>query len=245
MNEEALEAQARLSSLGILAAGIAHELANPLSVLKSGLEYIQKGLEKIRADKGMCREVEHELAEWGNIISEMRDAVHRMVSITAELRLAVRHDSDVTECDVGQILDKALSLTGNLLKYKAKVEKRFRHSSLVYGNEGRLLQVFINLLTNAAQAIHNKGIVRVETEERDGSVVITVADNGIGIKEEHKKRLFEPFFTTKPKGEGTGLGLFLVKRIVESYGGDIHIESQVGKGTVVKVRLQTITADQK
>jgi signal transduction histidine kinase len=238
LNEDVLEAQARLSSLGLLAAGTAHELANPLGVVKSGLEYIGKGLAKVRDDSGFSREARSELEEWGKIIAEMKEAVQRMLSITAELRLAVRHDSGIGECDVREVLEKALSLTHNMLKYKAKVEKEFRHSSSVFGDEARMLQVFINLLTNSAQAIPEHGIVRVETDEKDGFVVVRVADNGVGIKEEHIKRLFEPFFTTKPKGEGTGLGLFLVKKIVESFGGDIQIESKVGKGTVVMVRLR-------
>jgi len=240
MNEDVLETQARLSSLGLLAAGTAHELANPLSVVKSGLEYLDKGLERVRADKGLSKGAREELGECHNIVAEMKEAVQRMLSITAELRLAVRQDSKTTECDVRDVVEKALSLTHNMLKYKAKVEKQFKHSSLVFGDESRLLQVFINLLTNSAQAIAENGIVRIESDENEGFVVVKVADNGSGIKEEHMKRLFEPFFTTKPKGEGTGLGLFLVKKIVESYGGDIQIESKVGKGTVVQVRLRAI-----
>jgi signal transduction histidine kinase len=240
MNEDVLETQARLSSLGLLAAGTAHELANPLSVVKSGLEYLDKGLERVRADKGLSKEAREELTECHNIVAEMKEAVQRMLSITAELRLAVRQDSKTTECDVRDVVEKALLLTHNILKYKAKVEKQFKHSSLVFGDESRLLQVFINLLTNSAQAIAESGIVRIESDENEGFVVVKVADNGSGIKEEHMKKLFEPFFTTKPKGEGTGLGLFLVKKIVESYGGDIQIESKVGKGTVAQVRLRAI-----
>ena len=232
---EVVETQARLSELGTLAAGIAHELSNPLGFVKSNTEFIQQRL--LQAAQRTGPEFASTLAEVQEVLSETLDGIRRMVAITAELRLVARSAGPPQPVDVERAIEGALLLTHNLLKYKAQVIREYVHPRPVLAEEGRLTQVFINLLANAAHAIEKSGVITVTTAEQDAHVVASVTDTGCGIPREAMNRLFEPFFTTKPPGVGTGLGLWLVRETVQAFGGRVEIASEVGRGTTVRVIL--------
>lgn len=230
-----LETQARLASIGMLAAGMAHEVANPLGFVKSNVEYILRRVMALeeRADPALSAD----LREIREVLDETLDGVRRLVDITAELRLVSRASGDPRPCDVERSLERALLLTHNLIKYKARVVREYRHPAEVLADEGRLTQVFVNLLANAAQAIEGGGTITVETRQRDGQIEASVTDTGCGIPPEQMACLFQPFFTTKPPGSGTGLGLWMVRRTVEMYGGRVEVESEVGRGSTFRVIL--------
>ncbi len=238
MAVQTIETQGRLASLGMLAAGIAHEMSNPLGFVKSNIEYVRQRVADLgrHADPG----VGEGLQEVGGVLDETLDGVRRLVAITAELRLVSRSGGDPRPCDVEQALERALLLVHNLVKYRARVVREFGHPPEVLADEGRLTQVFVNLLANAAQAIEGQGVITVATRYADGRVETSVTDTGCGIPPDRMGRLFQPFFTTKPPGVGTGLGLWMVRRTVESFGGVVEVESEVGRGTTFRVVLPTV-----
>jgi len=240
-----LETQARLTSLGLLAAGVAHELSNPLGYVKSNTDHVLGLLRdldaRVRAG-APADDVARAIDEARAVLAENVDGVARMVAITSELRRMSRAPGDAKPCDVEDVLRRALVLTNNALKYKADVRTDLGHPPEVMVDEGRLAQVFVNLLANAAQAIEGRGEVRVATCADAGFTVVEISDTGSGITPERMARLFEPFFTTKAAGVGTGLGLWIVRRIVAEAGGSVDCRSVPGEGTTVTIRLPSITA---
>lgn len=234
-HESVLESYGRLLSLGMLAAGVAHEMANPLGFVKSNVEYLQKLLSELltKADP----RVRSTLEEARAVLDETMDGVRRLVAITSELRFVSRARNEVRPCDIEQVLERAILLTHNITKYKADIERRYSHPPEVLADEGRLTQVFVNLLANAAQAIEGRGIITVSTGERDGFVEASVKDTGSGIPSEAMEKIFQAFYTTKPAGVGTGLGLWLANRVVTDFGGRIEVQSELGKGSVFRVLL--------
>lgn len=230
-----LETQERLAILGMLAAGIAHEISNPLGFVKSNTEYVRQRVADLagRTEPAMAAG----LAEVRDVLDETLDGVRRLVAITAELRLVSRSGGDSRPCDVESVLERALLLAHNLVKYRARVVREFGHPPEVLADEGRLTQVFVNLLANAAQAIEGEGVITVATRHEEGRVEASVRDTGCGIPPDRMGRLFQPFFTTKPPGVGTGLGLWMVRRTVESFGGVVEVESEVGRGATFRVVL--------
>jgi len=139
--------------------------------------------------------------------------------------------------DVREGLDKTLLITKNLLKYGVEVERRFEDVPEILCAPSRINQVFINLITNAVQAMDGKGKLTIATRRRDDRVEVSVRDTGCGIAPENLPKIMDPFFTTKPVGQGTGLGLSIVRKIVDEHGGDIRVESEVGKGTEITIAL--------
>lgn len=244
-DQDVLETQARLAGLGVLAAGIAHELANPLGYLKSNTDFVLARLAQLiggsQGDSKGGREV---LEEIRGILQENVDGIRRMTAISSELRLVSRSTGETRPCDVEEVLERAFLLTHNLLKYKAEVVREFGHPPAVTADEGRLTQVFVNLLANAAQAIEDRGEVRVRTDSVDGMTIIEVIDDGCGIPEGNLPNLFQPFFTTKPPGVGTGLGLWMVRKLVEEFGGVIEACSEGGTGATFTVRLPRSGGDE-
>ncbi len=234
-DDQTLETQGRLAGLGLLAAGVAHEMANPLGFVKSNTEYVRQRLAEM--ERRVDPAVGEALREVRGVVDETLDGIRRLVAITSELRLVARAAGDVRPCDVESALERALLLSHNLLKYRARVVREYGHPPEVVADEGRLTQVFVNLLANAAQAIEREGVVTVATGQRDGWTVSSISDTGCGIPPERMTRLFQPFFTTKPPGVGTGLGLWMVRRTIESFGGSVEVESQVGRGTTFRVVL--------
>jgi len=237
-----LEAQLRLtetmSTVGTLAAGMAHEINNPLTYVIANLEFLAERLPEHGPWLG-----EREARDWVSALTEAREGASRVQRIVKDLKDASRGDHEhFGNVDVEQVLESTLKLAANELQHHARVVRDYSRVPTVSGNASRLGQVFLNLLVNAAHAIREgaaheneiKLVLRADAKER---VVVEIHDSGHGIPEEHLARLFEPFFTTKDVGEGTGLGLFICHRIVSDLGGTIEVESSIGSGSVFRVVL--------
>lgn len=235
----------RLASVGVLAAGLAHEINNPLAYVMTSLEALtKKALPELLASA-------HDDEERGRLeralemLDQARDGAERMRRIVRDVKTFARGDDDTRErVDVTVALDAALQLVAHDLRKRAQVVREYEPAPKIEANESRLGQVFLNLLVNALQALPEGGDnelrVRV-TAPDDSTVVVEIIDTGEGIAPEFLSRVFDPFFTTKPVGVGTGLGLFVCQGIVSSLGGTLSLSSEVGKGTTVRVSLPALT----
>ncbi|MCY1080199.1 HAMP domain-containing sensor histidine kinase [Archangium lansingense] len=237
--QEKLRTTDRMVSLGTLAAGVAHELNNPISFVLSNLRFAVDELgEQTEAGKPPSAE---QLEEIQQALREALEGGERMRNIVHDLRsFARREDERLGPVDIHAVLDSCASLARSAIRHRAQLVKEYGDIPRVLANESRLGQLFLNLLVNAGQAIPEGDVkghsVRITTARaEDGWVVISVRDTGVGIPPENLQRLFKPFFTTKPVGVGTGLGLSICHGIVTAMGGRIEVSSEVGKGTTFRV----------
>ncbi len=221
----------KMASLGVLSAGVAHEINNPLNFIKGGVEILEQGLQQ---EKDLKFDADASI----NVIKE---GLKRSSAIVNSLNHFSRYTEAMDEsCDIHEILDNCLVMLQPKLKYKGEVVKEYANESLtVKGNEGKLHQAFLNLLSNAEQAIKDKGIIRVSTKKLKRQLNIEIADDGEGISKENLAKISDPFFTTKPVGKGTGLGLSITYKIIEEHKGRIKVESKVGKGTKFTVTFKS------
>jgi PAS domain S-box-containing protein len=238
----------RMVAVGTLAAGVAHEINNPLAYAMNNLEAV--ALRRLPALIGRLRElgdeaagVAEELARTAAMIDVAREGCDRMRDIVRDLRTFTRGADEDRRLpvDLRRVLDASVNLAWNDIRHRARLVKEYGETPLVLANEARLGQVFLNLLVNAAQALQVGGaednVIRVITSSADGHVTVEVRDTGPGISPEHLARIFDPFFTTKPVGVGTGLGLWICQGIVSSLGGQISAENGPGGGAVFRVTL--------
>lgn len=260
----------RLANMGMLAAGVAHEINNPLSYVLYNLETLALDLPKIADDLAACRAglvgrfgpeaIDEVLRECSTVLrpgllADLKEQLREALSGTDRIRAIVRglgtfsrvEKSDVSPIDVRQSVEHAVNMTRNEIRYRARLVTDLGITPPIMGSDGKIAQVVLNLLVNAAQAIgegdvaHNE--IRVRTWAEDGGVLIEVADTGAGIPKESMEQIFEPFFTTKPIGVGSGLGLSICRKIVEDFGGEIRVASEVGTGTRFTIRLPAAIAD--
>jgi PAS domain S-box-containing protein len=234
------EAAARLAGIGTLAAGVAHEINNPLSYVLSNVAWLREQLSGAQAAEASADEARR-------VVDEVHDGAVRVRDIVQRLRLFARPDETVGPADVAAAARAAIAMVQNDVRHRAALISRFGDVPPVLGNENRLAQVFLNLLTNAAQAIPegraDRNAILVELRRGDGGeAVAEVSDTGSGISVEARARLFEPFFTTKPVGAGTGLGLFVCHGIVTGMGGRIEVESELGAGSTFRIVLPPLEA---
>jgi len=228
----------RMASVGILAAGVGHEINNPLAVLLLNLGVVDTNVKRVRAELGDS----HLLTAIDAGLAEARQAAERVRNIVRDLKFFASPESETRgPVDLQRILDSSLRMVSTEIRHRARLVTDFAEVPPVLAIEARLGQVFLNLLVNAAQAIpegrSGKNQIRVSTRVEGNFARIEIADTGTGIPPEILKRLFTPFVTTKPVGVGTGLGLSICHRIVTEAGGDIRVETKVGSGTVFVVRL--------
>jgi two-component system cell cycle sensor histidine kinase/response regulator CckA len=230
----------RMASMGTMAAGVAHEINNPLAYVTTNLTYALGALETLGRDAD-----DDELRQ---ALSEALEGAERVRHIVLSLKAYSRaEDETVVAVDVERALDAAISIARAEVKPRAELLRHRGDVAPVAGQESRLVQVFVNLLTNAAQAIPPgepaRNLIEVSTSRlADGRVVVTVADTGGGISPDHLPHLFDPFFTTKPVGEGTGLGLSICQGIIHGLGGEIRVHSRVGEGSRFEVVLRSSDA---
>lgn len=235
--EERLVAADRLTTMGTLVAGVAHEINNPLAVVLSGIEYACKSLDDA-AQRGLC--VPDEARE---ALRDARDGAERMRAIVKDIRTLSRAEDEARgPVDVSVVLESSIRLAWSEIRQRARLVRRFDEVPAVHGNEARLGQVFLNLLVNASQAIEHGSVddneVRVSAWlHPSGRVAVEVSDTGCGLAPSVREQIFAPFFTTKPAGAGLGLGLAICRRIVEGYGGAIEVESEPGLGATFRVLL--------
>jgi PAS domain S-box-containing protein len=254
----------RLASMGLLAASVAHEINNPITYVLLNLERLVKELPQAsralaelredlaatlgdaqaavifeRTSAGRAAASLEMLAERASTAAEGARQVGR---IARDLRAFARVDEDErVEVDVNALLDKVIDLAANELRFRATVVREYGQIPSVVANEGRLSQVFLNLILNAAHAIDEgapeRNTVHICTSQEGREVRIAVADTGRGIPREHFDRLFDPFFTTKTRGQGSGLGLSICRDIVQSHAGRIEVTSAPGRGSQFTVFL--------
>jgi signal transduction histidine kinase len=242
----------RMASVGTLAAGVAHEINNPLAALLANLDFTVQALAKVCDDAGgdgATAALAVRLRELQEPLADARDSADRVRLIVRDLKIFSRSDDERRgPVDVARVLESAIRMAWNEIRHRARLVKDFAKTPPVEGNEARLGQVFLNLIVNAAQSMPEgragKNEIRVATRLDDqGRVVVEVRDTGSGIPDAILSRIFDPFFTTKPIGVGTGLGLAICHRIVTALGGQIEVESQVGKGTVFRTILPVATGE--
>lgn len=252
----------KMASLGTLAAGVAHEINNPMGFIQGNLstldEYqrVLRGLvEEYRALVEARAESEPELQRrWGerlggedidflledieSLVADSLEGSRRVAAIVAGLR-SFAHSSESRDesVDIDECVRAALTIANNELKFKADVVYDPVALPSIRGNTAQITQVLVNLLVNAAQAIEGRGQIHVETEVEGRFVIVRVRDTGCGIEPRHLDQLFTPFFTTKPVGSGTGLGLSISQGLVESHGGHIQVESEPGRGSRFSIHL--------
>jgi len=228
--EETLQQSEKLSSIGLLAAGVAHEVNTPLTGVSS---YTQMLL-------GMIPETDPKHA----LLLKVQKQTERATNIAGNLlnfsRAGNGAGTEFGEIDVNKILDDTLQLLEPQLR-KSRVEvikKYLEKPPKIYGNAGKLQQVFTNLVLNARDAMFDGGAITLTTcINDDEAVVIEVADTGIGIEPENLSKIYDPFFTTKGVGSGTGLGLAVSYGIVQEHAGTIAVESEVGSGTTFRLEF--------
>lgn len=249
--------QEKMSSIGQLAAGVAHEINNPMGFITSNLNTLRRYLDRLgeflqaqeRGLRGECTsedvaslkqrlKIEPIIDDISSLIGESLDGAERVRKIVADLKSFSRVDQAESQlADLNECLETTLNIVWNELKYKATVIREFGTIPLIRCYPQQLNQVFVNLLINAAQAIEHQGEIRLRTGATEGAVVIAISDSGCGIPPEIRNRIFEPFFTTKAVGQGTGLGLSISYDIVKKHGGTMTVESDEAKGTTFTITL--------
>ncbi len=228
----------RLASVGQLAAGVGHEINNPLSYVLSNLNFLHKELSRLLPV--LPDPSSKELLE---VVTDARDGAERVRIIVRDLKMLARpEEGSIGPVDLGEVVSKAIKLVSREFYQRARVVEDWGPLPPVRGNAQRLGQVFLNLLLNAAHAIprgrEEENEVRVVARLSGmDQVMVEVRDTGAGIPAEHLSCIFDPFFTTKSTGEGTGLGLWVCHSIIAGCGGEIRVESEVGRGTTFHIVL--------
>ncbi len=271
-NREIKEAQSQLlqhekmASIGQLAAGVAHEINNPIGFIYSNLSVLQdyiadllsffkeyKLLKKVVQTGQMkavlsaisrLEKVEKEIDldfimdDFEKIVRESLDGAERVKIIVQDLKDFSHIDqAEVKYFNINQGLESTLNIVWNEIKYKAKVIKEYGEIPEIRCYPMQLNQVFMNLLVNAAQAIEKNGLIKIKTFAKKNRVYVQITDNGCGIPKKNLHRIFDPFFTTKEVGKGTGLGLSTAYNIIKKHNGEIRVESKEGKGTRFTIEL--------
>ncbi|MBA3354282.1 MAG: hybrid sensor histidine kinase/response regulator [Blastocatellia bacterium] len=260
---ERLQAQiiqnAKMASLGRLAAGVAHELNNPVGFVLGNLEMLGDDMGKLlrlmrfydaaelpdtiaTAAAGIKSEIRYEtmLDELDSVVTDCRDGAERIRDIVQNLRTFSRlGEAEFKVINIHEGIDSTVRLLSRYFTGdNIALVREYGEIPLIEGYSGQLNQVWMNLLANAAQAMDtNRGEIKIATQVQDEMVEVSISDTGPGIAAEHLEHIFDPFFTTKPVGDGTGLGLSISFSIVERHSGRIEVETEVGKGTTFKVVL--------
>ncbi len=261
----------KLASLGQLAAGIAHEINNPVGYVSSNLRTLSEDVARLlpllrlqrelmqgqdgedrvlsAAELASLRErwketdTENLLTELPEIIQESLTGTRRITEIVQSLRSFSHGDvGRPQEVDLNAELESTLRMVWNELKYKCEVIRDMEPLPLISCYPTQIAQVFTNLLVNASQAIEHQGQIRIRTRHQEGEVVVAISDTGKGMTPETLSRLFNPFFTTKPRGQGTGLGLSISRDIIHRHGGRIEVDSPPGQGSTFTVHLPVANA---
>jgi two-component system NtrC family sensor kinase len=240
-----LQLSDRLAAMGTLAAGVAHEINNPLAFLSANLDFLLEELHDLEQGRALSDE---RMTEILRALRSSRGGAERVRHIVRDLGFFARSDPEaVARVDLNGLLESALGFVGNSLRRHARLVKRYGCPPPVLANEGRLVQVFLNLIQNAVQAIApgapEQNEIRVVTGDTANGAFVEIHDTGCGIPEESLPRVFDLFYTTKPVGLGMGLGLSISLRLVENAGGRLDVQSTVGKGSVFRVVLPAVLED--
>jgi two-component system NtrC family sensor kinase len=260
--------QEKMASIGQLAAGIAHEINNPVGFVMSNINSMGKYSErlsqfiKIQSEaverlskqegdtaavlddlhkKRRALKIDYVANDFMKVVKESLEGTERVKRIVQDLKTFSHKDEDEHKPDdINEGIESTVNVVWNELKYKANVKKKYGKIPLTKCNLGQLNQVFMNLLINAVQSIEERGEISIKTERKDGDIVVAISDTGSGIPEDKISRIFEPFFTTKEVGKGTGLGLSIAYDIVKKHNGEILVASEIGKGTTFTVTIPIV-----
>jgi PAS domain S-box-containing protein len=225
----------RMASVGTLAAGVAHEINNPLAAVIANLDLAHREALEMAERTG-----NRDMADY---LQDAQEAAERVRLIVRDLKVFSRAEEDrMGPTDLRAVLESTLRMAWNEIRHRARLVKDFAELPPVEANESRLGQVFLNLIINATHAIPegqaNQNQIRISAhQESDSMVVVEVTDTGVGMSEEVQRRLFTPFFTTKPVGVGTGLGLSICQRLITAMGGEIRVRSVLGQGSTFSIFL--------
>lgn len=252
-NKQLLQSE-KLAAIGQLAAGVAHEINNPVGYIHSNLKTLGNYLLDLFGVLDSIDQVEsldilkarRDEAEYGflktdihDLLSESLEGIARIEKIIASLKDFSHQDDDddFKLDDLHRGIESTLNVVSNELKYRAKVDLKLGDVPLIECNLSQINQVIMNLLVNAAHAMENFGQIEIRTGATESQAWMEVEDDGAGIEPDHLEHLFDPFFTTKPVGKGTGLGLALSKSIIDKHGGSIEVRSNPGQGTCFRICL--------
>jgi len=228
--QEQLIQSEKMASLGVLTAGISHEVNNPLNFIMGG--YL--GLENYFNETGEFRDAKIRI-----LLNSIQTGIDRVSDIINGLNQFSRNNETLMEnCDIHAIINNCLVMLNNQLKNRIEVQKKINNLTIsVLGNVGKLHQVFLNVLSNSIQAIEQEGVISISTFKRQNTIVIEISDSGCGINEENIVKITDPFFTTKDPGKGTGLGLSIAYNIIQDHKGTIEFQSKINLGTTVRISL--------
>jgi signal transduction histidine kinase len=268
-NQELHEAQKQLiqaekmASVGQLAAGVAHEINNPIGFVTSNLNTLKQYTDTYRqlstqvlqlvtsvspktdnlSKKALLKFIHNENlsfinADTSDLLNESIGGMERVKNIVKDLKQFSRADSHEKQWfDINDCVTTTLNMASNELKYHCNIDKNLHPLPKILINVGKITQVLTNLLINAGQAIREKGLIIITTEQQGNNVVVSIADNGSGIAPENLSKLFDPFFTTKEEGVGTGLGLSISYGIIQDHNGEITVTSELNKGSCFNLIL--------
>jgi signal transduction histidine kinase len=238
--DERMRQVQKVEAIAQLAAGLAHEINNPMAYVRANLNLLRADWDALRKQLEGRGDPEQarRLAECDDLLAESAEGVDRTIAIVRDVRdLARGAEAPLERVDLEEVVDAALRESAAQAGPSVRLERRRGDVPPVPGSAGRLRQVVVNLIVNAIHATGAAGSVRVATERRGRQALLVVEDDGPGIAPEVRAWLFEPFFTTKPVGQGTGLGLYVCYEIVRSHGGEIRVDSEPGRGSRFEVRL--------
>ncbi|MCF6249069.1 MAG: ATP-binding protein [Desulfobacula sp.] len=260
----------KMEAIGQLAAGVAHEINNPVGFVGSNLEALNDYMKNIEVllqhygrlgnmlkdfnqeylsdeIKGQIQmiskyekdiEIDYIREDIPELLHDCKDGTDQIGSVVGDLKSFAHPGKDrQMAVDINKGLESTLNIVNNELKYKAEVIKNFGKIPMVDGYPQKLNQVFMNFVINAAQAIKEKGEIKIQTKKDEQNVIVTISDTGCGIEKKNLSKIFDPFFTTKDVGKGTGLGMNISYNIIQEHKGTIDVQSQVGKGTTFTIKL--------
>ncbi|HQQ62536.1 MAG TPA: ATP-binding protein [Pseudomonadales bacterium] len=257
--EDMLLHSEKMASLGIISAGVAHEINNPIAFVASNISTMKNycktlhdffyGLnidmlpEALRGNHLL--EVKGIIDDCHDLVDETADGIKRIQRIVGDLKSFSHEQQDrLAPVSIHKCIDLALNLSRNETKYRINIRKNFGNDiPEILGSETKISQVFLNLVVNASHAIEDKGEIEIFTKKTDDLIIVQVSDNGKGIEPTIIKNIFEPFFTTKDVGQGTGLGLSISRDIIKRHGGKISVNSQPGAGTSFVIEFPIPTKD--
>ncbi len=257
-NQQLLQSE-KLAAIGQLAAGVAHEINNPVGYVYSNLQTLDtylndlfrlteavdnaRSLDDLRLIKQNI-DYDYLRDDLRDLLAESREGIERVKTIIAAMKDFSHIEEEAFKpADIHRGIETTLNVVNNELKYKAEVVREFGQLPEVECIISQINQVVMNLLVNAAHAIEGFGRITIRTRQQDDTVIIEVQDTGKGIPPEHRHRIFEPFFTTKPVGKGTGLGLSLSFNIIEKHQGSLDVDSTPGEGTCFRLTLPITQPD--
>jgi signal transduction histidine kinase len=243
-NQQELFESARLRSVGQLAAGVAHEINNPIGFISSNLRVARDYLEDLREMVPASPTNRELLDDFRDLLTESMDGTTRVAGIVSDLKTFSSIDqADYSLCDINELLKSAVHLVQTEYHHSLEITERLGELPAVTGHPSRLSQTFFNVLDNAAQALRDadqepaQGRILVQSRLEGNTIQVLIQDNGCGIPATDRARVFDAFFTTRPVGSGTGLGLTVARDTLRAHKGNVQIDSRPGTGTRVTLTI--------